>query len=192
MTEITPMYKELMRLKKAWLIHKAEQMKLFTGGRKKDIAERIVEKQLDVQKKKLKRKEVTGNDRNNTKYCIYYLSGSGGNTIEAPRALFRQVNGRRVPEGGTGPSIEETELFLFQAARGAVDYEPHPVWGDKVLCPVKVPGLSDQRLKELNPFTTRSLDEMRRLLHSQIHTSKYYLDTQCAGLDENIRDAMDF
>jgi len=116
----------------------------------------------------------------------------GGNTIEAPRALFRNVNGKRVPDGGTGPSIEETELFLHQAARGAVEYEPHPIWGDKVLCPVRVPGLSDERLKELSPFTYRTKDEMRRLLHAQIHTSKYNLDKQCAGLDDEILEAMDF
>jgi phosphoenolpyruvate carboxykinase (ATP) len=115
-----------------------------------------------------------------------------GNTVEVPRAVFEEVNGKRTAVGGTGPSIEETELFLLQAARGAVEYEPHPIWGDRVLYPVKVPGLPARRLKELNPFTTRSMDEMKRLLRAQIQTGRYYLDKQCAGLDPAVREAMDF
>ncbi len=116
----------------------------------------------------------------------------GGKKLTVPKAIFEEKGGRKTPVGGTGPSIEETELFLFQAARGAVEYEPHPIWGEKVLVPVKVPGLSEKRLKELNPFTYRSLDEMKRLLRAQIEMSKYYLDSQCNGLDETILSAMDF
>ena len=116
----------------------------------------------------------------------------GGDTVSLPRTVFEERDGKRKPVGGASPSIEETELFLYQAARGAVEYEPHPIWGDKVLTPVKVPGLDDSRLKELNPFSHRSVEEMRKILHAQIENSKYYLSTQCAGLDEGIRDAMDF
>jgi len=116
----------------------------------------------------------------------------GGKKVTIPKALFEEKEGKKKPVGGTGPSIEETELFLFQAARGAVEYEPHPIWGEKVLVPVKVPGLSEKRLRELNPFSYRSLDEMKRLLRAQIETSKYYLEKQCRGLDEAILSAMDF
>jgi len=116
----------------------------------------------------------------------------GGTKVRVPSVLFEDRNGRRHPVGGTGPSIEETELFIHQAARGAVTYEPHPIWGEKVLVPVQVPGLPDERLRELNPFTHRSLDEMKDLLRAQIESSKYYLSIQCAGLDEKVLKAMDF
>ena len=49
-----------------------------------------------------------------------------------------------------------------------------------------------RRLKELNPFTYHSEEEMRRLLHSQVEMSKFYLDKQCEGLDRRIYQAMDF
>jgi phosphoenolpyruvate carboxykinase (ATP) len=112
--------------------------------------------------------------------------------IKVPRAVFEERNGKKKPMGGTGPSIEETELFLHQAARGAVVYEPHPIWGNKVLVPVKVPGISDERLKELNPFTYHSVEEMRRMLRAQILQSKHELSTQCPGLSKRILSAMDF
>jgi len=115
-----------------------------------------------------------------------------GTTVEVPRVIFEEVDGKRRPVGGTGPTIEETELFLFQAARGAVEWEPHPIWGQKVLVPVRVPGLSDARLKALSPFTYRSLHEMRRLLGAQVETSKAALAVQCPGLDPVIHDSMDF
>ncbi len=116
----------------------------------------------------------------------------GGRRVRAPRVIFREGDDRKKPVGGASPSIEETELFLYQAARGAVEYEPHPIWGEKVLVPVKVPGLSEERLRAFNPFTYRSLDEMRELLRAQVESSKYYISIQCAGLDEKIVRAMDF
>ncbi len=117
----------------------------------------------------------------------------GGEKLTVPRPIFKETpEGKIKPIDGTGPSIEETELFLIQAARGAVEYEPHPIWGDKVLVPVKVPGISEKRLKELNPFTYRSMDEMKKLLKIQIEVSKYYLNIQCKGLDSKIYNAMDF
>jgi len=115
-----------------------------------------------------------------------------GRVVRVPRARFTEEDGKRRPLGGTGPSIEETELFLFQAARGAVEYEPHPIWGEKVLVPVRVPGLSPKRLRELDPFTYRSLDEMKHLLRAQIEKSKFYLSAQCPGLPPEILNAMDF
>jgi len=105
----------------------------------------------------------------------------GDKVIQKPKVKFQEIKGKLKPKGGTGPSIEETELFLFQAARGAVEYEPHPIWGEKVLIPVKVEGLSSKRLKELNPFSYHSMEEMRRFLKTQILMSKYYLNIQCPG-----------
>jgi len=114
-----------------------------------------------------------------------------GAKMKVPKTRFTETDGKRRPVGGAGPSIEETELFLFQAARGAVEYEPHPVYGDKVLVPVKVPGISEARLKEFDPFTYRDVDEMKRLLRAQNEMSKLYLAVQCEGLDRAILDAMD-
>ncbi len=116
----------------------------------------------------------------------------GGSTVRVAKAKFAEKDGKRRPVGGTGPSIEETELFLFQAARGAVRYEPHPIWGNKVLVPVEVPGISADRLKQLNPFSYRTMDEMKELLHAQIAKSKFHLSTQCPGLPTDILKAMDF
>ena len=112
--------------------------------------------------------------------------------VQVPKTKFKEINGKIKPVGGTGPSIEETELFLFQAARGEVEYENHPIWGDRVLIPKNVPGISPERLKELNPFTYNSQEEMKRLLRSQIEVSKIFLDKQCPGLPEEIYNAMDF
>jgi phosphoenolpyruvate carboxykinase (ATP) len=116
----------------------------------------------------------------------------GEEEIDAPKTYFEEKDGRIRPVGGTGPTIEETELFLFQAARGAVKYEPHPIWGERVLVPIEVEGLPKERLEELNPFTYHSMDEMRKFLQAQIITSKYYLDKQCSGLADHIYRAMDF
>lgn len=117
----------------------------------------------------------------------------GEDTHIMPRSkLQKGPNGLPQPVGGTGPTIEETELFLLQAARGAVKYEPHPFWGEKVSVPAKVEGLPQGRLRQLNPFTYRSMEEMRELLRAQIIKSKYYLDQQCPRLPPEIYNAMDF
>jgi len=116
----------------------------------------------------------------------------GKNKFRIPKTRFKEIGGKIKPSSGTGPSIEETELFLFQAARGEVRYAPHPIWGDKVLVPKNVPGISSQRLQELNPFNYHSTEEMERLLRSQIQVSKFFLSGQCPGLPENIFNAMDF
>jgi phosphoenolpyruvate carboxykinase (ATP) len=116
-----------------------------------------------------------------------------GEEVEVPEPLFEiDERGDRRIIGGTSPTIEETELFLLQAVRGAVRYEPHPIWGDKVLVPVEVPGLSGARLRELNPFTHLQFDEARRLLKIQIELSKRHLNVQCPGLPREIYEAMDF
>lgn len=106
--------------------------------------------------------------------------------------LMKGSNGIPRPIGGTSPTIEETELFILQAVRGAVRYKPHPIWGEKVLVPVYVEGISQERLKELDPFTYRSMDEMRNLLKATIIKSKYNLDQQAPNLPEKIYNAMDF
>lgn len=116
----------------------------------------------------------------------------GDKKVKLPKAKFEEIGGKIRPVGGTGPTIEETELFLFQAARDAVKYETHPIWGGKVLVPVEVEGLSKERLTELNPFHYRSAAEMKRLLKAQILISKFYLEQQCPGLPKNIFNAMDF
>lgn len=112
--------------------------------------------------------------------------------LEIPKTVFKEIDGKVKPVGGTGPSIEETELFLLQAARGAVKYEPHPIWGNKVLVPIEVPGISLERLNELNPFSYHSLEVMKKMLRAQIIMSKYYLSIQCPGLEPVIEKAMDF
>jgi len=117
----------------------------------------------------------------------------GDEVIDFPEPILTKTeNGVKEAVGGTSPTIEETELFLLQAARGAVEYEPHPIWGEKVLVPVKVEGIPDKRLKELNPFTYLQKDEIIRLLKAQIKLSKHYLDKQCPGLPKEIYNAMDF
>jgi len=55
-----------------------------------------------------------------------------------------------------------------------------------------VEGITDERLKELNPFTYRSLNEMKRLLKAQIQVSKLYLNKQCPELPPHIYESMDF
>lgn len=116
----------------------------------------------------------------------------GGEEHQIPRVVLKEKQGRKRPVGGADPTIQETELFLIQAARGVVQYEPHPLWGDKVLVPVEVPGLSRQRLAELNPFTYRTYEEMDTLLQAQILMSKYYLSVQCPGISREIYYAMDY
>lgn len=116
----------------------------------------------------------------------------GEEEMHLPQVTFKHIHGKPTPIGGTGPSILETELFLFQAAREAVRYEAHPIWGDKVLIPVEVPGISKERLAELNPCSYRDAEELESLLYMQILTSKYVLNQQCPGLDRDIYYAMDF
>ncbi len=117
----------------------------------------------------------------------------GSKTIMAPEPIL-VVGKDGIPRavGGTRPTIEETELFLLQAVRGAVEYKPHPVWGEKVLIPKKVPGISDGRLRELEPTTYVSMEEFKELLRAQIEESKYWLDRNCPGLPKEIYTAMDF
>ncbi|MCP8313820.1 MAG: phosphoenolpyruvate carboxykinase (ATP) [archaeon] len=117
----------------------------------------------------------------------------GGKSYMMPRSKLKTgSNGIPKPIGGTSPTIEETELFLLQAAREAVEYEPHPIWGEKVFVPIEVEGISKERLSELNPFTYRSMEEIRELIKAQIIKSKYYLSIQCLGLPEEILNAMNF
>ena len=116
-----------------------------------------------------------------------------GCELKIPEPIFESTpDGLRRPIGGTTPTIEETQLFLLQAVRGAVKYEKHPIWGDKVLVPTDVDGLKKERLKELNPLSYRTLDEMKRLLKAQIELSKLYLNKQCPDLPSKIYNAMDF
>jgi phosphoenolpyruvate carboxykinase (ATP) len=115
-----------------------------------------------------------------------------GEDHQIPRVVLKDKQGRKKPVGGTAPTIEETELFLIQALRGAVQYEPHPIWGEKVLFPVEVEGLTKQRLAELNPFTYRSYEEMEALLQAQILQSKYFLARQCSGIARDVYYSMDF
>lgn len=116
----------------------------------------------------------------------------GNKTIMSPEPILVEVDGIPKAIGGTRPTIEETELFLLQAARGAVEYEPHPVWGEKVLVPIKVPGLSQERLEQLKPTTYLSMEEFKALLKAQVEESKYYLDKNCPGLPKEIYNAMNF
>jgi len=116
----------------------------------------------------------------------------GNKVIKAPEPILVEVNGIPKPVGGTRPTIEETELFILQAVRGAVKYKPHPVWGEKVLVPAEVPGISQERLKQLDPTTYLSMDEFKALLKAQIEESKYWLDKNCPGLPKEIYNAMDF
>ncbi|RLI56809.1 MAG: hypothetical protein DRO93_11065 [Candidatus Thorarchaeota archaeon] len=81
---------------------------------------------------------------------------------------------------------------MLQAVRGAVKYNPHPARGDKVLVPKEVPGLKQERLRELEPTTYLSMEEFKRLLKAQIEESKFYLDKNCPNLPKEIYSAMDF
>lgn len=116
----------------------------------------------------------------------------GKSRVDVPKARFRTEGSKMQPVGGTGPSIEETELFLVQAARDTVEYRPHEIWGSKVLIPVNVPGLSEDRLKQLDPFTYHSIEEMKKLTLAQITTSRFALNQQAPGLPEHILTSMDY
>lgn len=114
-------------------------------------------------------------------------------TIEdgKPKPVFEEKSGTKKPIGGSGPSIVETEIFILQEARGLVKYGPHPLWGEKVMCPVEIPGLSHERIKELNPFTYRTLDEMKFLLNAQIDQTKKVFQKKIPELKPEIFNAMD-
>ncbi len=116
----------------------------------------------------------------------------GDKTIMAPGSKLMEVNGIPRPVDGTQPTIEETELFLLQTVRGAVKYKPHPVWGGKVLVPVEMPGISQERLKQLDPTSYVSMEGFKALLKAQIEESKYWLDKNCPGLPKEMYHAMDF
>ncbi len=116
----------------------------------------------------------------------------GNKVIEAPEPILVEKEGRPRPVGGERPTIEETELFILQATRGAVEYKPHPVWGEKVLIPKDVPGLTQERLKQLDPTNYLTLEEFRKLLKAQIEESKYWLDKNVPDLPKEIYNAMDF
>ncbi|MCD6244369.1 MAG: phosphoenolpyruvate carboxykinase (ATP) [Candidatus Korarchaeota archaeon] len=116
----------------------------------------------------------------------------GDRVVEAPEPILVEKDGVPKAVGGERPTIEETELFILQAVRGAVRYKPHPVWGEKVLVPVEVPGIGEERLKQLDPTSYLDMSEFRRLLRAQIEVSKYWLDKNCPGLPREIYEAMDF
>lgn len=115
----------------------------------------------------------------------------GEETVSVPRPKLENRDGIPTAVGGTRPTIEETELFLLQALRDNVKYRPHPLWGDKVLIPIEVPGIPSKRLKELMPTTYLPFSEFKDLLNAQIHESKIWLRRNCPGLPIEILDAMD-
>lgn len=133
---------------------------------------------------------------NNTGRIIakYYWTEKkfGDKVLEVPEPVLVERDGRPRPVGGERPTIEETELFILQAVRGAVKYGPHPVWGEKMLIPKEVPGIPAERLKQLEPTTYLTMEEFKRLLKAQIEVSKYWLDKNCPGLPKEIYEAMDF
>ena len=142
----------------------------------------------------LKRKEAAEKGAEPFELFLINTTGRIGTDyrIEEGRAkpVFIEKDGKKKPVGGTGPTIEETELFLLQAARGAVKYEPHPIWGEKVLVPVEVEGIPKKRLEELDPFNYRSHDEMKRLLKAQVERTEEVFTKEVQELDEDIFKAM--
>ena len=74
----------------------------------------------------------------------------------------------------------------------AVEYGLHPIWGGKIYVLVAVEKLSKGRLKQQDPLTHLSMDEMREPLKVHIIKSKYYLNQQCSGLPDHIYNSMDF
>ena len=116
----------------------------------------------------------------------------GDRTIMAPEPVLVERGGLLKPVGGERSTIEETELFLLQAARGAVKWRPHPVWGEKVLVPDEVPGITKERLRQLDPTTYLSMDEFKALLKAQIEISKHVLREKGLQLPDEIMNAMDF
>ena len=164
----------------------------FIIGKKAKAADHV-HRFLDI-KLARDRKALKGSGETLHCYLINTTGSVGAEyTIEngRPRPIFVEKNGKKKPKGGTGPSIKETELFILQEARGLVKYNPHPLWGEKVLCPVEVPGISQERIKELSPFTFRTMDEMRKLLKAQITQTKKVFDQQIPGLRPEIYHAIE-
>ncbi len=116
----------------------------------------------------------------------------GDRVLEVPEPVLVERDGVPRAVGGERPTIEETELFILQAARGVVRYRPHPVWGERALVPEEVPGLPADRLRELDPTSHLEEGEFRRLLRAQVEVSKYHLDRNCPGLPAEVYGAMDF
>jgi phosphoenolpyruvate carboxykinase (ATP) len=165
----------------------------FIIGKKAKPADHV-HRFLDIKLSRDKKAQKTGME---TMHC--YLINTTGRvgseyTIEdgRPKPVFEIKNGKKKPKGGSGPSIKETELYILQEVRGLVTYEPHPIWGEKVLCPIEIPGVPKERLKELTPFSYRSMDEMHTLLKAQIAQTKKVFDTQVPGLKSEIYHALDF
>ncbi len=115
-----------------------------------------------------------------------------GTRLQVPRPVTEVRDGEIKIVGGTRPTIEETELFLLQASRGAVKWGPHPVWGDKVSIPVEVPGIRQERLRELYPTTYLSMEEFKALLKAQVEESKIWIKKNGLELPEEIVNSMDF
>lgn len=116
----------------------------------------------------------------------------GDKILQVPEPVLEMRDGVLKPVGGTSPEIEETELFLLQAARNAVEWKAHPVWGEKVLVPAEVPGISQDRLRQLEPISYISIDEFRKLLRAQVELSKVTLQELGLRLPEQIMNSMDF
>jgi len=135
-----------------------------------------------------KRHEQTGEDP--LECYLINTTGRVGTQYEwvngVAQPVFEIKDGVKKPVGGTGPTIIETAIFLLQAARGAVKYQPHPLWGEKVLVPVEVPGIPKERLAQLNPFNHRSEDEMRRLTSQLVERVEAVFEEQIPGLDKRI------
>lgn len=116
----------------------------------------------------------------------------GDKVFRVPEPVLEVRDGVPKPVGGTRPEIEETELFLLQATRGAVKWKPHPIWGERVLVPAEVPGIPGDRLKELDPTTHLSMSEFEELLRAQVEYSKAVLQQLGLRLPPEIMNAMDF
>lgn len=116
----------------------------------------------------------------------------GGRKLSVPEPVMEDCGGVLRVRGGSKPSIEEDELFILQSARGAVEYEPHPIWGERVLVPKRVPGLNDRRLRELKPTSYYSMNEFEDLLRAEIEESKAWLRINLPDLPDEIVNSMDF
>jgi len=115
-----------------------------------------------------------------------------GEVIEAPEPiLIKDESGVPKPLGGEQPTIEETELFILQAVRGAVKYKPHPIYPDKILIPVEVPGIDRDRLYKLMPTTYLTRKEFKKLIEAQVKESKYWLKRNTPNLPREIMEAAD-
>ena len=74
----------------------------------------------------------------------------------------------------------------------AVEYGPHPIWGGKISVLVAVEGLSKGRLKQQDPLTHHSMDEMRELLKAHINQEQALPEPAVPGLPGHIYNSMDF